>query len=160
MTIRIATEVDWKAIQALNLQIFEYELQFEPSSNLAFPYTAEAVDYFNTAAAGRKNHVAFVYEERDEVIGYAIVKLIPPEDLAHRVGIRLAQLHTFGVDKAHRGVGIGKQLIAAARKWALANGANRLKVVAYAGNVVARSLYRSVGFHEFEVGYEMEIAKV
>ena len=159
MIIRQAILEDWPKIQHLNWQIFEYELQVEPRSNLAFPYTDEAVNYFKKAAEGRDNHIAFVCEKDGVVVGYAIGKLIPAQELTHRVGITLAQVHTLGVDKAHRGQGIGKQLIATVREWAVANGANRLKIVAYAGNEIARSLYRRVGFHETEVGYEQEIAK-
>lgn len=158
MMIRQAKPADWKRIQELNRQIFEYELEVEPSSNLEFPYTVEAVTYFKKAAEGLDNHIAFVCETEGDIVGYAIAKLISPADLTHRVGIRLAQVHTLGVDKAFRGQGIGKQLIATSRQWAIDNGANRLKIVAYAGNEVARSLYRRVGFREFEVGYEQDIS--
>jgi GNAT superfamily N-acetyltransferase len=159
MTIRQAAQDDWKSIQNLNRQIFDYEINIEPSSNLEFPYTPEAVSYFRKACEGLDNHIAFVCEKDGAVVGYAIAKLIPAQDLTHRVGIRLAQVHTLGVDKAYRRMGIGRQLIATCRDWAVGNGANRLKIVAYAGNEVARSLYSSMDFHEFEVGYEMDIAK-
>jgi len=159
MHIRQAIPSDWKRIQDLNRQIFEYELQVEPTSNLEFPYTDEAVSYFKRAAEARDSHAAFVCEDNSDVIGYAIVKLIPPQELTHRVGVRLAQVHTLSVDKAYRGQGIGKRLVAAAREWAIHHGANRMKIVAYAGNDVARGLYRSLGFREFEVAYELEIAK-
>ena len=159
MTIRRGRPEDWEAIQALNLQIFEAELLVEPSSNLSFPDSDEAIAYFQKAAQGQDDHISFVSEHDDVVVGYAIVKLIPAKEMTHRVGISQAQLHTLGVDKAHRGRGIGKQLIAAAREWAIAQGANRLKVVAYAGNEGARKLYRSVGFRELEVVHEMKLGE-
>jgi ribosomal protein S18 acetylase RimI-like enzyme len=158
MNIRPAKSEEWKSIQHLNWQIFEYELKIEPSSNPEFPYTEEAVNYFKKAVEGRDGHVAFVCEDGGVVVGYAIGKLIPDQELTHRVGIKLAQLHTLAVDRNHRGGGIGKKLIAAVRKWAIENGANRLKIVAYAGNQVARGLYRAAGFHEFEVGYELDLS--
>ncbi len=157
MSIRPARPDDWTRIQALNRQIFEHELQTEPSSNAAFPDTAEAIDYFQKASAGSAPYAAFVCEVEGHVIGYAIGKLIPAAELSHRVGIKQAQLHTLGVDRLHRRKGIGKQLVAACRQWAVANGANRLKVVAYAGNKEARSLYREAGFRELEVVHEIQI---
>lgn len=159
MKIRKAKPEEWKDIQRLNKQIFDYELKIVPSSNCDFPNTQEAIDYFKLAANEKNDHVAFIYELNQRVVGYAISKIIPASELTHRLGVKLGQLHTLCVDKEHRYGGIGKQLIEESKKWALLKGASHFKIVAYADNAPARHLYKKCGFTEFEVGYELKLTE-
>jgi len=152
---RFARPDEWRTIQALNLQIFEFELETcEPTSNLAYPFSPEGEEYFMKAAEQRDDHAAIVAELDGVVVGYAIVKTIPPSDLTHRVGVIQYQLHTLSVDKSHRDKGIGAVLVDAAKAFAKKRGANRIKVTAYAPNERAAHLYKKKGFIELEITYE------
>ncbi|MEM7408888.1 MAG: GNAT family N-acetyltransferase [Myxococcota bacterium] len=158
MTVREAQLVDLDSIQELNRQIFAWEAQYVPSSNLSFPFTDEALVYFRRAIERLEDHAAFVYEdETRQVVGYVITRMIPDSEMTHRNDVRLAQIHTMCVAEGHRGKGIGKQLIDISIEWAREEGATSVKVVAYAGNELARSAYRSAGFQEFEIVHELEL---
>jgi ribosomal protein S18 acetylase RimI-like enzyme len=155
---RFARPDEWQKIQALNLQIFEFELEHcEPTSHLAYPFSPEGEAYFKQAAQQDDNLVAFVAEVGNEVVGYAIVKKIPAEDLTHRVGVVQYQLHTLSVDRTYRDKGIGGELIDAAKAYAKQRGANRMKVIAYQGNDRAEYLYKKKGFAELEITYEAKL---
>jgi ribosomal protein S18 acetylase RimI-like enzyme len=155
---RFAKPEEWQVIQALNLQIFEFELEnCEPTSNLEYPFSKEGVEYFQKAVQQKDNYSAIVAEVDEVVVGYAIVKKIPDVDLTHRVGVVQYQLHTLSVDKNHRDKGIGGELVKAAMAFAKQRGANRIKVVAYAGNDRAEHLYKKNGFAELETTYEAKL---
>jgi len=152
---RLARPDEWKTLQALNLQIFEFELEnCEATSNLQYPFSPEGEQYFQKAAQQQDNYAAIVAEQEGVVVGYAIVKRIPASDLTHRVGVTQYQLHTLSVEKSHRDKGIGGELVDAAKAFAKGQGANRLKVVAYALNARADHLYKKKGFAELEITYE------
>ena len=159
LTIRKATLEDWKSIQGLNLQIFEFELETcEPTSNLEYPFSEEGIEYFKKAASNEDGYSAIVADLSGQVVAYAILKEIPESELTHRIGVKQIQLHTLSVDKRHRDRGLGKQVLNQAIEIAKEKGANRLKVVAYAPNERARHLYRSSGFSELEVVHELNLS--
>lgn len=100
-----------------------------------------------------------MYEKDDKIVAYVILRQIPDTELPHRNDIKLIQLHTFCVTNGHRGHGIGQEMVSFAKEWAQDKGATHLKVVAMAGNTLARSVYQKCGFEEFEVTYEMDLTK-
>jgi ribosomal protein S18 acetylase RimI-like enzyme len=158
LIIRFARPDEWQVVQALNLQIFQFELEHcEPTSNLEYPFSTEGEDYFKKAAQQGEGHVAIVAELEGAVVGYVIVKKIADSDLTHRVGVVQYQLHTLSVDKDHRDKGIGGALVEAAKAYAKDQGANRIKVVAYSGNDRADHLYKAKGFVVLETTYEAKL---
>ena len=50
------------------------------------------------------------------------------------------------VDESHRGRGLGRQAMEAAEAWTIAHGGQRIALNVFGPNVVARSLYDSLGF--------------
>ena len=158
--IRIVTAGpnDWKVVQKLNLEIFQFELETaEPTSNLEFPFSDEGESYFKKACIGADGYSAFLALHGDAPVGYVIIRMIPSSEVTHRVDVRLAQLHTLSVTEGYRDKGIGRQLSEAAITAARSAGANRMKVVAYAKNERARHLYRDLGFVEHEISHEIII---
>jgi ribosomal protein S18 acetylase RimI-like enzyme len=63
----------------------------------------------------------------------------------------------LSVDKPQRDRGVGGHLVAAAKAYAKEQGANRIKVVAYAGNDRAEHLYSKHGFTTLETTYEAKL---
>lgn len=158
MSIRPANESDFETLQKLNQQIFYAEINAaDPvgwDSN--HPYNPKGIDYLSKAIK-KNGFEAFVYEVNDDVIGYIILNIISDEYLAHRKGVKLAQINTFCVDENYRSKGVGTTLVSFAKIWAKDKGADHLKVIAIAGNQRAEDFYEANGFSPFEVTYEMPI---
>jgi len=79
----------------------------------------------------------------DEVAGHLIGRLAGPGSV-HPV--RVADLESIHVYRAHRGRGAGEQLMTAFLAWAAENGAQRARVTAYAANHGAQRFYARHGF--------------
>jgi len=157
--IRIAEASDLQKIQELNVQIFDVEIELSNPAgwNSNFPYEEAGINYINNAINEREGYSAFVYLRDNEVIAYMILFLVPLEDTKHRIGVQVAQLHTFCVDKNHRGKGVGQEMMVFFKNWAKEKNATHLKVVAMAQNIRARKIYEEFGFKEFEVTHEMPV---
>ena len=50
------------------------------------------------------------------------------------------------IDEAHRGQGLGREAMEAAEAWTLEHGGTRISLNVFGPNIVARSLYDSLGF--------------
>ncbi len=156
MSIREANPDDFKAIQSLNYQIFDYE--FEHSSktmNKEYPFLLTGIEYFKKIVNQTDGNYGLVFEVDDVVVGYASLRLIDDNDLQHRVGVQQVQLQTLCVDERCRGQNIGHELVKASKAWAKKQGANNLKVVAMAKNLRTRKFYQDCGFEEFEIIHEI-----
>lgn len=66
----------------------------------------------------------------------------------------VAEIVTLFVDPAHRSRGVGHELIAEFRRWAIAQRADRLAVSAFARNERAIRFYQREGFLPYEVMLE------
>ena len=156
MAIRDAVPEDFEDVQRLNRQIFEYEFEnCEPTSNIEYPFQDAGISFISDIVNAANTHSGLVYEKDGKVVGYVSLRDVAPEFMVHRNNIKLVQLQTLCVDKDYRGQGIGRQLVEAAKIRAKQMGANRLKVVAYAKNDIARIFYKEMGFDEFEIAHEL-----
>ena len=158
MAIRLAVQDDFEAIQELNRQIFEVEIDVsQPRGwNPKHPYSEFGIQYFQNAINQKDRHVAFVYVQ-DNVVGYVILNIVSENETRHRLGITLAQINTLCVDKNYRSKGIGRKLVEHGKEWARQNGANQFMVQAMAENLRAIDFYKECGFEPFEIKLEMEL---
>ena len=158
MPIRQAQPDDFDAIQELNRQISENELENGSSTiNVEYSYLPEGVKYLKNIVNGAKGNYGFVFEQGDEVLGYASLRIIDDENITYRKGIKQIQLKNLCVDKNYSGNNIGHQLIEASKSWAKEQGANNLKVLAMAKNTNARRFYQDCGFEEYEIIHEIAL---
>ena len=158
MSIREAVLSDLEKIQDLNQQIFLAEMEVGGRGwNPEYPYQQKAIDGFKQSIRKEGGYAAFVFEVDGDVVAYMTLLFKPAAQIIHRVGIDLAEINTFCVDKNFRGRGIGKQMLAKAEDWAKEKGANQMSVGTGAANKAARGLYESFGFEGFEVTYEMAL---
>ena len=83
---------------------------------------------------------------RDEgrAVGYAA---LVPQWRPMRPADTVDVLHLYVVEEM-RGRGVGRALIAAARDWATAQGADRLTISTAASNTAAAAAYRAMGWDE------------
>jgi GNAT superfamily N-acetyltransferase len=82
-----------------------------------------------------------------EVGGARIGRLCIAErpEILHRGALWILELF---IDEAHRGHGYGRRVLKFAEEEAARRGLDRLALNVWAGNEVARNLYREVGFRE------------
>jgi ribosomal protein S18 acetylase RimI-like enzyme len=84
----------------------------------------------------------FVAQHFDQVVGY--VKLRPAA-MAASCG-HVQQVHGFAVDPTAQGLGIGRQLLDAARQEAIRRGARRITLRVLGTNIRAQKLYLACGY--------------
>jgi GNAT superfamily N-acetyltransferase len=83
-----------------------------------------------------------VAEQGAELIGYACLTRRVQVSFARRI----VDLHHLFIKQEHRGAGVGRALVAAARQGAQEAGAAVLTVGAQPGNPRAQGFYRDLGF--------------
>lgn len=68
--------------------------------------------------------------------------------------LRVARIGSICVLEAHRGQGIGRELMALAERWAIRQGARDLRLTVWAFNEPAQRLYEELGYEKraFEMG--------
>lgn len=98
------------------------------------------------------NQRTLVAEVYDEVVGTVVLVVLP--NLAHG-GAPYAVVENVVVDEEYRGEGVGRTLIEEAMKLAREAGAYKLTLSANTGRDGADGFYRSLGFEETHVGFEV-----
>jgi ribosomal protein S18 acetylase RimI-like enzyme len=89
------------------------------------------------------DNLVLLARDGDEVVGHLIARLGGPGSVH---AIRVADLESIHVYPAHRGRGVGEQLMTAFLAWAARKGAQRATVTAYAANDGAQRFYARRGF--------------
>lgn len=158
MTIRPTQPNDFDVLQALYVQLFEYEqAHYDPYMDLTFPLHGEGEQYLRDVCANQNGRAGFVYEQDGKIVAYASLRIIPDSEYSHRKNIHPMQLQTLIVDEAYRGQGIGGKMVERAKEIARDNGVTHLRVSSKAKNTVACDLYKSYGFQEHGIMHEIEL---
>ena len=89
------------------------------------------------------DNLVLLARDGDEVVGHLVGRLSGPGSVH---AIRVADLESIHVYPAHRGHGVGGQLMTAFLMWAAGKGAQRATVTAYAANDGAQRFYGRHGF--------------
>lgn len=152
--IRKAREKELKIVQDLNHQLFVHDQKYDPLLVMDWPYEKEGADYFKSRISGEEG-VCFVAEVDGEIVGYLAGGMIKPH--SEQPVKRRSKLENTLVKETFRNQGIGKKLFNAFIKWSHAQGAERIIVTAYTGNVSAVRFYREVGFNDFATKLEYKI---
>ena len=96
-----------------------------------------------TSLLASSENLVLLARDGDEVAGHLVGRLSGPGSVH---AIRVADLESIQVYPAHRGRGVGEQLMRAFLVWAAERGAQRATVTAYAANDGARRFYARHGF--------------
>jgi ribosomal protein S18 acetylase RimI-like enzyme len=104
-------------------------------------------DYAGLFPDGRVQDDHFVFVVEAEEDGHAVGYLV----YALRAGGAKAWLYEIDIDKAERGRGYGREAMQLFEEDARARGVREIGLNVFAGNDVARSLYRSTGYSEQSV---------
>jgi GNAT superfamily N-acetyltransferase len=137
------------------------ELQnFEREIDRRMPSGEEIVDDYIVAMMFRcrmcDGHV-LVAEVDGEIAGYVtILNRVQSDDLDDG-DIEFGLVADLVVRKAHRGTGLGRELMAAAEACARDNDVRWLRISVMAANGGARQMYESMGFSEIYVELEKDL---
>jgi GNAT superfamily N-acetyltransferase len=106
-------------------------------------WAAETGIAYCTSLLAHDGNLVLLARDGDELVGHLVGRLRGPGGVHP---IRVADLESIHVYPAHRGHGVGKQLMTAFLAWAAGMGAQRATVTAYAANDGARRFYARHGF--------------
>ena len=141
------------AIQKLGTELMVSEKRFDPYFEKDWYFSEDGAKFLLKEIRGR-NHICFVAEKENQLIGYASCKVLA--DNTARPG-KIAELDNLVVAEQYRGHGIGHKLIAAFKLWAKIKEATRLKVIVNAHNTDAIHFYKSTGFEDLQLIMEADL---
>jgi GNAT superfamily N-acetyltransferase len=140
---------DYPALRACFVELQAWEQSFEPGlrapEEAAGPYLTEV--FRNCAESSGR---IFVAETDGAVVGFVCVlaKVLPSAD----DGLEpYAYISDLVVRAAHRGRGVGHELMVRAEAFARVFGAKQLKVGVLVRNEATHTFYRTAGFRDYTV---------
>jgi ribosomal protein S18 acetylase RimI-like enzyme len=120
---------------------------------VAIPVAPEYLQAFDEMAAQAGNTL-LVAVRGDEVVGCLQLTITPG---LSRMGMRRAQLEGVRVSAAHRGAGIGEQLVSGAIARARAAGCGLVQLTSDVTRVDAIRFYERLGFQATHVGMKLSL---
>jgi len=145
MTIRPATEHDWKRIGALGELLVRTHHGFNPS-RFIHPDSMPGDVYISRVRAeiARGHATVLVADVEGQVVGFLFAGIEPEswKELREVAGY----VHDLAVDQAHRHSGVGTALMASAIDWFDARGVSKVMLWTAQQNVDAQRLFHRLGF--------------
>jgi GNAT superfamily N-acetyltransferase len=135
MTVRPATVADTEACVGLIRQLFALEADFEFDA----PRVRRGLALLTADGDSR---VVLVADCEGDVVGMVTLQTV----ISTAEGGLSVWLEDLIVDAAVRRAGVGSRLLTAAEEWALSRGAQRIQLVADAGNLPALAFYAERGW--------------
>lgn len=130
--IRLAHRQDLPALCRLYHELHEFTVRGVPDRLHTLGefdlYDAAALSHTLTKLMDAVDVAIWVAERNGQVVGLAEVYLRADENNPQRVAYRYGYLQSLVVGKAWRGLGIGRQLLAAAEEWSRDQGATELRL--------------------------------
>ena len=153
MKIRIATESDFVALKRLFLLLDGIAVQYQPNSFIRVERTDESL----LEATKDSDHDILVVETDNEVVGFVFLGVAETPPFPNHKKRRVAYIIDIVVADAHRGKGLGTELIRAARGWGKDHGAEAMRLSVFPENLRAIQLYVENGFIEVMKTMECEL---
>ncbi len=154
--IRKASKKDFGAIQKLNSLLFKREQKkFDSTLDISWPFSEEGEGYFERILSG-KNGRAWLAEDDDKPVGYLIGNIAQKVPKSRTIKKR-AVLDNMFVLKNYRNKKIGGRLVKEFIAWAKENGADNLRVTAFASNKEAIKFYQQNGFQDYNRTLEISL---
>lgn len=110
-------------------------------------------------AIGQPSATTFVAETAEGVVGFINIFFVERDKNPLLQPISFARLGSVGVAQAHRGKGIGMELMRHAEAWATSRGARHITLNVWAFNARAVELYRELGYEvrSFSMGKRLRL---
>lgn len=109
-------------------------------------------------ACAEQDGTLFVAEDGGRVVGFAAVQRKVPNGDADESHYEFALISDLGVNRSHRGRGIGRALIAACESFVRERDVRWLRIAVLGKNALARGLYERCGFEDRQVVLEKTLA--
>jgi ribosomal protein S18 acetylase RimI-like enzyme len=156
VTIRTATPADMDAVGRLGAMLVRDFHAFDAERFIApNPETPEGYGSFLGTQLKKKDVRVIVAERGGQVVGYAYMGVEGYDWMSLRGPAGM--LHDIVVDPAHRGGGVGRQLLDAALAWLTERGAPRVVLDTAFPNVAAQRLFERAGFRRTMVEMTREL---
>jgi ribosomal protein S18 acetylase RimI-like enzyme len=156
ITIRQATQADVRAIGRLGATLVRTHHAFDAKRFLeATPYTEHGYASFVRSQLGKRDIIVLVAERDGGVVGYTLagVEGVDYMSLRGPAGV----LHDIVVDPRHRGLGIGRALLAATLAALVALGAPQVVLSTAERNDAAQRLFEQAGFRRTMIEMTREL---
>jgi ribosomal protein S18 acetylase RimI-like enzyme len=101
----------------------------------------------------RRVETAILAEIDGHIVGFAILRLVPCIFFTEPY----AELTELYVDEGHRRYGVGRALIAHVERLAREAGARQLLILTDFNNHVAQSIYRSMGYEDYDIALTKDL---
>ena len=150
--LELARESDWEAVKRLSVQIHDLHADWRPDiyCHSDEPYSKDA---FLEAIDKRLIYVAKL---QDVVVGYVTLSILE-RDGPGTVPKRQLRLGSICVDKAYRGQGIGKTMVADVRALACVFRCTELILGVHPENDDAVAFYQKCGFRIRTINMDMKL---
>ena len=150
LTIRPYRDIDSLAVERCLAALQEFEAAFEPNRADPLQYAPGYREHLLTQCRENAGRL-FVAELRGEIVGLVcVLARVDSGDLIEK-SREHAYLTDLVVLPAHRGTGIGRDLLRTAEDYASGRGGSELRVDVLAANHRALNFYRDMGYQVSEV---------
>ena len=150
--LELARESDWAEVQRLSIQIHELHAAWRP--DLYFhcdePYPREKF------LEDIRNRMVYTARIDGTVVGYVILSMLPKSGPG-TVAYKAIRLDAICVEKAARGQGIGKAMVADIRALARAFGCREIILGVHPENDSAVDFYQKCGFRIRTINMDMKV---
>lgn len=152
IVLRRSEAKDWETIQRLNQEVIENSFQYDEYLNVRDGYTEEStVDYQQTVVDPSK--FCLIAEDDGVPVGYIVGG---ENNHSWRLNKR-GEIYHMGVSPAHRGQGIGKQLVDSFKVWCKQRSITHISATTYFNDDKARKFYEKQGMTPIDISLEGEI---
>lgn len=153
--LRVAEPDDLDVIQELSVKLSEKEAEeFDHTIDPEWNTSEEATEYFQERINGEIGF-AFVVEDNQEVVGYAIGGIKDSESYRH--DLEIAELESMYVEPEYRSQGIGTQFVGKFETWALEQNADRMRVEVTSQNKKGINFYKEQGLEDYARTMEKDL---
>jgi len=148
VNIKVAGMADLEVIQRLYFLLFKKEQKdFDSTLNINWPFSTDGEKYFREVLSG-KIGCAWLAVLNNRVIGYLIGVVKEGVPTSRSIKKRVVLDNMFVLEE-FRDKGVGRSLVKEFISWAKREGADNLRVTAFAGNQRAIKFYRRCGFKDY-----------
>lgn len=152
MRIELPTVDDLQVIDRIAMQVHECHVKWRPD---LFEHTKSIVSLENLSKMIANNEI-FVAKIDGNIVGYIIIYTREGKMNGFRYRKEL-DIDVIGVDEQYQNQGIGFQLLAFVKKYAIENNYTDLRLAVNEENEKAKHLYEKVGFKVKNITYSMQV---
>lgn len=144
--IRLGVKEDIEKVNILRKQVNDLHVKGEPKIFKGF--TKELKEYVNNFIKD-ENKILLVFEDRGEIISYAILEILEKPETSYRFAIKFLEIHEIGVDLNCHSKGIGQQMMEKIKQIAKEKGLNEIQLDCWSFNERALKFYEKQEFKRY-----------